>query len=100
MKKAFDSYPDGDGNIIIITTDFNEYGNMVINEHHVRLQRAKQIYLTLGESLSLTILEKIQGADEEKRKDFCLWYYAQSQPLDANRIFEWFNSHSSINPRT
>ena len=32
---------------------------------------------------------------EEKRKDFCLWYYAQSKPLDANKVFEYFNSHSA-----
>lgn len=33
---------------------------------------------------------------EDNRKDFCLWYYAQSQPLDANRIFEWFNDFNMI----
>jgi hypothetical protein len=32
--------------------------------------------------------------DEETRQDFCLWYYAQSQPLDANKVFEWFFTHS------
>ena len=30
---------------------------------------------------------------EAKRKDFCLWYYAQSQPLDANKIADWFASN-------
>jgi hypothetical protein len=30
---------------------------------------------------------------EAKRKNFCLWYYAQSQPLDANKIADWFASN-------
>lgn len=25
---------------------------------------------------------------EDKRKEFCLWYYAQPQPLDANKVFD------------
>ncbi len=29
---------------------------------------------------------------ESLRKDFCLWYYAQGQPLDANNVFEWFKN--------
>lgn len=30
----------------------------------------------------------------EFRESFCIWYYAQAQPLDANEIFEWFNNHN------
>jgi len=29
---------------------------------------------------------------ENKRKAFCIWYYAQSQPLDANKVFDWFSN--------
>jgi hypothetical protein len=35
--------------------------------------------------------------DEEIRKHFCLWYYAQSQPLDANKVFEWMRSKMKSN---
>lgn len=29
---------------------------------------------------------------ENKRKAFCIWYYSQSQPLDANKVFDWFSN--------
>lgn len=31
----------------------------------------------------------------KSREDFCLWYYAQPQPLDAHKIFDWFNYDSA-----
>ena len=60
MKQAFDSYPDGDGNIVIITTDFDENGDRCITENHIPIQRAKQIYLALGETLGLPMLETLR----------------------------------------
>jgi hypothetical protein len=44
-------------------------------------------YLECDDEVFLNDLEK-----EEQRKDFCLWYYAESQPLDANKVFEWFTN--------
>lgn len=35
-----------------------------------------------------------EGSEETRRK-FCLWYYAQSQPLDANKVFEWFRAQGA-----
>jgi len=64
MKQAFDSYPDGDGNVVIITTDFDENGDRVIAENHIPLHRAKQIYLSLGESLSLPMLETLRSVQK------------------------------------
>ena len=32
----------------------------------------------------------VSGQLEAIRKDFCLWYYAQSQPLDAHKVVDWF----------
>ena len=72
MKQAFDSYPDGDGNVIIITTDFNEDGDRVVTENHIPINRAKQIYLTLGKSLGLPTLEalrEIQTKDIEHKME-------------------------------
>lgn len=34
----------------------------------------------------------VSGLLENKRKAFCIWYYAQSQPLDANKVFDWFST--------
>jgi len=60
MRQAFDSYPDGDGNVIIITTDFDENGDRNITENHIPIHRAKQIYLALGKSLGLPIIETLR----------------------------------------
>jgi hypothetical protein len=52
-------------------------------------------FLELIEALKKLDLPVVSGRSEqleEKRKDFCLWYYSQSQPLDANEIVEWFAS--------
>ena len=35
----------------------------------------------------------VSGQLEALRKDFCLWYYAQSQPLDAHKVVDWFASN-------
>jgi hypothetical protein len=35
----------------------------------------------------------VSGQLEAIRKDFCLWYYAQSQPLDAHKVIDWFASN-------
>lgn len=35
----------------------------------------------------------VSGQLEAIRTDFCLWYYAQSQPLDAHRVVDWFASN-------
>lgn len=40
-------------------------------------------------------LEASEDLNEQKRKEFCLWYYAEAQPLDANKVFYWFISHSA-----
>ena len=54
------------------------------------------IEIVCGECIQICEPERDNDIDvEEKRKDFCLWYYAQSQPLDANKVFEYFNSHSA-----
>jgi hypothetical protein len=39
--------------------------------------------------------DTVSEALEETRKDFCIWYYAQSQPLDANKVFEWFHARKN-----
>ena len=36
---------------------------------------------------------------ENKRDDFCKWYYAQPQPLAAHEVFDWFISES-MQPET
>jgi len=36
---------------------------------------------------------------ENERKKFCLWYYAQSQPLDANKVFKYFQDQTQTNLR-
>ena len=35
----------------------------------------------------------VSGQLEAIRTDFCLWYYAQSQPLDAHKVVDWFASN-------
>ena len=35
----------------------------------------------------------VSGQLEALREDFCLWYYAQSQPLDAHKVVDWFASN-------
>jgi hypothetical protein len=44
----------------------------------------------------ILLLFSVVGRSEQleaKREKFCLWYYAQSQPLDANKIADWFASN-------
>lgn len=45
----------------------------------------------LTEQSQLHAIMQVEGSEETRRK-FCLWYYAQSQPLDANKVFEWFRA--------
>jgi hypothetical protein len=35
----------------------------------------------------------VSGQLEAIRNEFCLWYYAQSQPLDAHKVVDWFASN-------
>jgi len=35
----------------------------------------------------------VNGQLEALRKDFCLWYYTQTQPLDAHKVVDWFASN-------
>lgn len=35
----------------------------------------------------------VSGKLEAIRTNFCLWYYAQSQPLDAHKVVDWFVSN-------
>lgn len=35
----------------------------------------------------------VSGQLEAIRNDFCLWYYAQSQPLYAHKVVDWFASN-------
>lgn len=48
-----------------------------------------------GELLATEAMDTLAEAGEETRKDFCIWYYAQSQPLDANKVFAWFLERKS-----
>lgn len=39
------------------------------------------------------VLPHVSGRLEAIRNVFCLWYYAQSQPLDAHKVVDWFASN-------
>ena len=92
-KQAFDSYPDGDGNVVIITTDFDENGDRIITENHIPMPRAKQIYLALGESLSLPMLEtlrEIQTKDIEHKMGNGSFFLPQDVRQKMASIFFFF----------
>lgn len=57
MQQVFDSRTDGEGGVIIVTTDFNEEGDREIIYNRVPMERAKQIYRQLGESIGATRFE-------------------------------------------
>lgn len=93
MQQAFDSYPDGDGNIVIITTDFDENGDRVVTENHIPISRAKQIYLTLGKSLELSILEtlrEIQAKDINHKMENGAFFLPQDIRQKMASIFSFF----------
>ena len=51
-------------------------------------------YITWLESqFQVLRLHHVSGQLEPIRTDFCLWYYAQSQPLDAHKVVDWFASN-------
>jgi hypothetical protein len=60
MQQNFDSFSDGDGNVIIVTTCFNENGDIETVYNCVPLSRATQIHLLLGQSIGFDMLKTIQ----------------------------------------
>ena len=63
MFKPFDSYVE-DGEIIIITTDFDEEGKRAVQLNSIRIERAKEILKDLQEAI--TSFEK-SAIDEKVR---------------------------------
>lgn len=65
--------------------------NIVTNDNNIVL-----VYVdfdTPNRHFKIYTLEDILKIGQDTRKNFCLWYYAQSQPLDAHKIVDWFVSN-------
>ena len=59
---------------------------MIINDMEIEIDNyTKQLPIP-------DVVER-SGQLEALRKDFCLWYYAQTQPLDAHKVVDWFASN-------
>ena len=69
MFKPFDSYVE-DGEIIIITTDFDEEGKRAVQLNSIRISRAKEILKDLQEAIAsfekLAIDEKVRLRKEKE----------------------------------
>lgn len=69
MFKPFDSYVE-DGEIIIITTDFDEEGKRAVQLNSIRIERAKEILKDLQEAIAsfekLAIDEKVRLRKEKE----------------------------------
>jgi hypothetical protein len=62
------------------------------NEMHFHEVDRKWIIEAMEEYVALR-QPFVSGELEAIRTDFCLWYYAQSQPLDAHKVVDWFASN-------
>ena len=57
------------------------------------IRRTDDLMLNSNSPSSTDGKPHVSGQLEAIRTDFCLWYYAQSQPLDANKVVDWFASN-------
>ena len=70
----------------------DECGVRIFGAQQARIFEAMERYAE--QKLNIANIMQAEGS-EETRREFCLWYYAQSQPLDANKVFAWFRGEGA-----
>lgn len=64
---------------------FDKNHHLGLGDIRLTIAQQDELVALFEQKLNIHSVMQAEGSEETRRK-FCLWYYAQSQPLDANKV--------------